>query len=154
MSRGIPGPFTLTARSQTQGRGSHGRQWISDDNGGLYYSLAMSEFDPRIHSNLTIEVAKRCQRIIHSLWGLPITIEWPNDLILGNKKMGGILVESTIGSSGQPGCCIIGIGLNINQTHFPDPIDTIATSLRQYDGHVRSLSDLANELTKELVGWL
>lgn len=154
LAAGVASPIPITASRQTAGRGSHGRQWMSDDVGGFYYSLALSPFFSENHTNLTIQVAESCQRVIASLWGHAVDIEWPNDLIISGKKMGGILVE-TVGGGKQGGAHgIIGIGLNINQRQFPELLRPVAISLFQLDGIDRSLELLKSTITKELLGWL
>ncbi len=149
-----PGSVAITADRQTQGRGSHGRVWHSEDAGGFYYSLAIPSIRPELLPTLTVAVAERCQKVLQDLWEISVDIEWPNDLILNGKKVGGILVE-TVTSGNAPGPCgIIGIGLNINQDRFPDDLRAVAISVKMVDGKVRSLAKLKENLTKELLAWL
>jgi BirA family transcriptional regulator, biotin operon repressor / biotin---[acetyl-CoA-carboxylase] ligase len=105
----LPGTIAI-AKTQTAGRGQRGRKWDSDE-GGLYLSLAISPnlLAINIHQ-LTIGIA---WGIAHQLrqQGLPVLIKWPNDLILANRKLGGILTQTRIaGDKIQD--AIVGVGIN------------------------------------------
>ena len=154
LANGLDGPIAITADRQTAGRGSHDRTWYSEDRGGFYYSLAVTPLDPNSVSDLTVRVAQSCQKVIAELWGIVLEIEWPNDLILNGKKVGGILVEIVTGGKSGRGHGIIGIGLNINQRQFPELLRPVAISLIQTDGVERSLTQLKPMMTKELLEWL
>jgi BirA family transcriptional regulator, biotin operon repressor / biotin---[acetyl-CoA-carboxylase] ligase len=104
-----PGTIVI-AKQQTAGRGQRGRKWESN-SGGLYLSLALSPNLPASDiSQLTIGIA----------WGiayqlrqqeLPVTIKWPNDLLLEGRKLGGILTETSI-YQGVVRQAIVGVGIN------------------------------------------
>jgi BirA family transcriptional regulator, biotin operon repressor / biotin---[acetyl-CoA-carboxylase] ligase len=104
-----PGTIVI-AKQQTAGRGQRGRTWDSN-SGGLYLSLAIS---PNLLASdiyqLTIGIA---WGIAHNLrqQGLPVTIKWPNDLLLDGRKLGGILTETSI-YQGIVRQAIVGVGIN------------------------------------------
>jgi BirA family biotin operon repressor/biotin-[acetyl-CoA-carboxylase] ligase len=154
LANNVSSPVAITATIQTAGRGSHGRQWESSIAGGFYYSLAMSPFNPNDYEGLTVRVAGAVQAVLLELWGIEVDIEWPNDLILSGKKVGGILVETVGGGIPGGGHGIIGIGLNINQKYFSEILRPVAISLFQWDGIERSLIQLKTKITKELLSWL
>jgi BirA family transcriptional regulator, biotin operon repressor / biotin---[acetyl-CoA-carboxylase] ligase len=104
-----PGTIVI-AKQQTAGRGQRGRTWESNV-GGLYLSLALSPNLPASDiAQLTIGIA---WGIAHELrqQGLPVTIKWPNDLLLEGRKLGGILTE-TIVCQGIVRQAIVGVGIN------------------------------------------
>ncbi len=104
-----PGTIVI-AKQQTAGRGQRGRSWESNV-GGLYLSLAISPNLPASDiCQLTIGIA---WGIAHELRerGLPVTIKWPNDLLLGNRKLGGVLTETII-YQGFVRQAIVGVGIN------------------------------------------
>jgi len=154
LANGMPGPIAISADRQTAGRGSHERKWHSDQWGGLYYSLAVSGINFAEIPDLTIRVARTCSQVVRQLYGIDLQIEWPNDLILDGKKLGGILTEMVTGGANHSPHGIIGIGLNVNQQTFPDWLRPVAISLIQRDGVYRSLIPLKQSITKELLAWL
>ncbi|MGE4170619.1 MAG: biotin--[acetyl-CoA-carboxylase] ligase [Candidatus Margulisiibacteriota bacterium] len=142
----------LSADVQTQGRGQFERIWYSADDGGLYYTLAAPNpsQDP-LPSDFTVQIAHTIVAALQKL-GLPSPeIEWPNDLILDGRKVGGILVETVVNASAKgPKYSIIGIGLNLNQAEFPKPLDVSAISFYQVTGNLTPKSEVITALTKEL----
>jgi BirA family transcriptional regulator, biotin operon repressor / biotin---[acetyl-CoA-carboxylase] ligase len=100
----------VIAREQTAGRGQRGKKWESD-RGGLYLSLAISPDLPAVNVHqLTLGIV---WGIAHQLrqQGLPVSIKWPNDLMLTDRKLGGILTETRI-ASGRIDRAIVGVGIN------------------------------------------
>jgi BirA family transcriptional regulator, biotin operon repressor / biotin---[acetyl-CoA-carboxylase] ligase len=104
-----PGTIVI-AKTQTDGRGQRGRKWDSA-TGGLYLSLAISPdlLAINVHQ-LTIGIV---WGIAHQLrqQGLPVLIKWPNDLLLANRKLGGILTQTRI-AQGKIQHAIVGVGIN------------------------------------------
>lgn len=74
-------------------------------------------------------------------------LKWPNDILLNGKKLAGILCEHIQGSSPS---VIVGIGINLNQTHFPEDIQGIATSLKLETGKEINRTDMAHNLLENL----
>jgi BirA family biotin operon repressor/biotin-[acetyl-CoA-carboxylase] ligase len=104
-----PGTIVI-AKQQTAGRGQRGRAWESNV-GGLYLSLALSP---------NLPASDVCQLTIGTAWGiahelrqqgLPVSIKWPNDLLLHDRKLGGILTETII-YQGIVRQAIVGVGIN------------------------------------------
>ena len=91
--------------------------------------------------------------VIFKLTGIQCALEWPNDIILDYKKVGGILIETISGSEKkQPRCVIVGVGLNLNQTEFPKDLVLVAVSLRQKVGRAFDKGVFVGELGEKLVG--
>ncbi len=104
-----PGTIVI-ARQQTAGRGQRGRRWDSN-LGGLYLSLAISPNLPATDAHqLTIGIA---WGLAHQLrqQGIPVSIKWPNDIMLFHRKLGGILTETRI-CQGKIQHAIVGVGIN------------------------------------------
>ncbi len=135
-------PVFITADRQTKGQGTKGRTWASDDIGGLYFSAILPE--SRFPVEEVTIVAQHIQTVVKRLANIELEIEWPNDLIFGDKKIAGILLERVRPS------IIVGIGLNINQQQFPEFLAPVATSLFQITGHTYSKTAFSLELSKEL----
>lgn len=114
--------------NQTNGRGRMGRSWISEKDMNIAVSVLIKDFKKR--KNLeTITLLTACS--LHktlSKYISNIKIKWPNDLLIDNKKISGILVEGI--SKDIIVALIIGIGININQTDFKE-LNEISTSLKK-----------------------
>jgi BirA family transcriptional regulator, biotin operon repressor / biotin---[acetyl-CoA-carboxylase] ligase len=128
------------ADEQTAGRGRGGHTWHSAAGDGLYVSVLLR---PRIALTealwLSLSTGLAVQTAIATVTGLKPDIRWPNDLLIGAKKCGGILVEtSAIASqSSAPAMlryAVVGVGINVNHKSFPPELETLATSLRRETG--------------------
>jgi BirA family transcriptional regulator, biotin operon repressor / biotin---[acetyl-CoA-carboxylase] ligase len=107
---GAPAGTIVIADRQTAGRGQRGRHWDSD-TGGLYLSLCLTPDLPaqNVHQ-LTIGIVWGIACNLRQQ-GLPVTIKWPNDLILDGRKLGGILTETKV-YQGNIQHAIVGVGIN------------------------------------------
>ncbi|MGF1567756.1 MAG: biotin--[acetyl-CoA-carboxylase] ligase [Nodosilinea sp.] len=110
MAAGAPAGTVLMAATQHGGRGQWGRQWQSP-TGGLYLSLGLKpDLEARRSAYLTLASTWGVATSLETL-GLPVQVKWPNDLVGGGKKLGGVLVETRlVGSRIQD--VVIGLGLN------------------------------------------
>ncbi len=148
-----PQDVVITADRQTHGKGQKGRLWHSDAIGGLYYTFGSRRYPIPVSEcdSLVQDAALAVIRTVSRLWNIQLKMEWPNDLILADRKAGGILVE-TMSVAGSPmfDYAIIGVGLNVNQPDFPDLLSKTAVSLFQVSGQVYDLSALIIPLSKEL----
>ena len=151
--------FCFVARHQNQGKGTDAKTWVSDE-GGLFFTLLMQlpSFTFSDTESLVRGVGLCVVQSLKELTGLgdnDLYLEWPNDVILGYQKMGGILIETVSDASDlRPKAVIIGIGLNINQEQFPDTVRFLACSLRQKTGKTYDLEQLLSQLNKDLLQWL
>ncbi len=142
----LPCPFLVVADSQTAGRGRLGRSFFSPSSNGLYMSLAVGGFDaPQDAVFITAAAAVAVTDAIISLSGKNAGIKWVNDIYLNNKKICGILAETQKTSDGFS--VIVGIGLNMTTSNFPDDISDIADSL---NANV-SREQMAAEIVKNLL---
>jgi BirA family biotin operon repressor/biotin-[acetyl-CoA-carboxylase] ligase len=115
---GKPGDVVL-AEEQTAGQGRHGHSWHSAAGDGIYCSLVLPQSPV-----LTLALGLAAHSAIFEATGQVCDLRWPNDLMLGEKKVAGILVQA-VGK-----LAIAGIGINVNQTEFPVDVAALATSLR------------------------
>jgi BirA family biotin operon repressor/biotin-[acetyl-CoA-carboxylase] ligase len=133
----------ITADEQTAGRGRFRRRWLSPKGCNLYVTYAF--FTPNIDpvKNLTQILALAAYDAAVK-WAA-VQIKWPNDLVIGQKKLGGILCEVVEAPTGWAN--IIGLGLNINmQKSLLDTIDRPASSLMEECGYSLDLASLAEEV--------
>ena len=128
------------ADEQTAGRGRSNHTWHSTAGDGLYVSVLLRPQIALIDALwLSLATGLAAQSAIAHVTNLTPDIRWPNDLLINNKKCGGILVEtSTIApQSDAPAMlryAVIGIGINVNHQSFPAELETLATSLRHESG--------------------
>ena len=116
---GQPVGAVVLAEEQTAGQGRHGHSWHSAAGDGVYCSLVL-----RQSPLLTLALGLATHSAIFEATGLVCDLRWPNDLMLGEKKVAGILVQAAGRNA------IAGIGINVNQTGFPADVASLATSLR------------------------
>jgi BirA family transcriptional regulator, biotin operon repressor / biotin---[acetyl-CoA-carboxylase] ligase len=127
--RGYPEGSVLVAETQSSGRGRLGRIWESPSGTGIYLSVILRPpLPPTELPKLTLTAAVAVLEALREVSGLAIGIKWPNDIMFGGKKLGGILTEMET-ESDQMSHVILGVGLNINTLTFPDHLTPIATSL-------------------------
>ena len=110
---------TVIAKNQTNGKGQMGATWISEKGKNLTMSVlvkdVLSSHDAIFSLNASVAIA--VVKVLQDLEIPKVSIKWPNDIMADSKKLGGILIESTLKSDGST-ISIIGIGLNCNQTNF------------------------------------
>jgi len=112
--KGDPCGTVVLAESQTRGRGRLGRLWLSPKYKGIYLSLILRpKILPGGASILTLLAAVSVCEAIKETVGFEVQIKWPNDILSGNKKLGGILTELNA-EMDKINFVIIGIGLNVN----------------------------------------
>lgn len=132
--QGAPHGTALVAKAQTAGRGRLGRSFHSPDGQGIYLSVILR---PGCHAtelmHLTCAVGVAVCNAIQSVTRLRPGIKWTNDLVIGKRKLGGILTELSLDSGGNVDFAVVGIGINCTQKvlDFPKDIQNIATSLSE-----------------------
>ncbi|MGP8252614.1 MAG: biotin--[acetyl-CoA-carboxylase] ligase [Terracidiphilus sp.] len=127
---GAPHGSVFVADEQTAGRGRGGHSWLSAEGDGLYVSVLLRLAVPAERLLLLpLAVGLAAAQAIDEVTGLAVDIRWPNDLLIGPLKAGGILVEARTESKEPPHAVVGGIGINVHQRIFPDDLATPATSL-------------------------
>ncbi len=121
----------VVAGEQTDGRGRLGHQWSSSGEKGIWMSIILKpDISPEKIQIITIMTAVVIVKAIKKLYGIDLGIKWPNDLILDNKKVCGILTEMNCETE-RVNYIVVGIGINVSlkTTDFPQDLKDIATSL-------------------------
>jgi BirA family biotin operon repressor/biotin-[acetyl-CoA-carboxylase] ligase len=122
--RGEPHGSVWLAEEQSAGRGRGDHRWYSAAGEGLYVSVLLRpRFPVSRFPLLPLAAGLAAAEAIRAIAEIPVDIRWPNDLLIGPRKTGGILVES----AGD--FAVIGIGINVHQRQFSAALDTPATSL-------------------------
>jgi BirA family biotin operon repressor/biotin-[acetyl-CoA-carboxylase] ligase len=112
---GVKEGVVVFAESQTRGRGRLGRKWISPARKGLWFSVLLRpDLRPQETTQLTVASATALRRAIQSETGLKPEIKWPNDILIGGKKVAGILTELSA-EVDRVKHVILGIGIDVNQ---------------------------------------
>lgn len=147
--KGAAEGLCIIARRQTAGRGRHGRSWVSEKDSGLYFSIILRpKVDVKHLPLITLMTGVAVYDTLKEI-GLKPDIKWVNDLLIGEKKISGILaetVETPIGIA-----VIVGIGINLTWQNFTDEIAATATSIEAENGKKTSQDQVAEILTKYLI---
>jgi len=112
--------FTIVVTgNQTAGRGQMGAKWNAEPDKNLTFSVLVRDLLLDITGifNLNVAVAVSIAQVLEELSIPALKIKWPNDILAGNKKIGGILIENSLKTGGEISS-VIGIGLNVNQKNF------------------------------------
>ena len=126
-ARGEPHGTVVAADRQTAGIGRHGHTWYSDSSGGLYFSIILRlSLTPDLLPILTMALGLATLTAIDDIAGVACDLRWPNDVLLNDRKVAGIMVQGEADAA-----LIAGIGVNVNQSEFPAELRDIATSLRR-----------------------
>jgi BirA family biotin operon repressor/biotin-[acetyl-CoA-carboxylase] ligase len=136
--RGEPHGTVVVAEEQTAGIGRHGHSWHSPPSGGLYISIIL-RLD-RVLPVLTMALGLAVARAIDA----KCDIRWPNDVMLNGRKLAGVMVQTA-----EKGVLIAGIGVNANQTQFPEELRDVATSLRIETGREYDKAELLERMVAE-----
>ena len=146
---GEPEGAVILGEEQSAGRGRAGRGWHSERAAGIYVTLLLRpKLAPVQAPLLTMMAGLSAHTAIQEQMGLTADLKWPNDLLIGGKKVGGILTEMHA-EPGQVRFVIVGIGLNVNQDKFPAELTASATSLRAASGRPQSRLELLVRLLRE-----
>ncbi len=143
----IPEGTLVLAEAQTQGRGRLGRRWISPPGVNLYASLILlPKMAIKDTPVITCLAAATAVQAVRACTHLEAVIKWPNDVLIHEKKVAGILIELGVAQK-QVNYLVIGIGINVNPDieMFPAEIRTTATSLKAEFGRVVNRNKLMAE---------
>jgi BirA family biotin operon repressor/biotin-[acetyl-CoA-carboxylase] ligase len=135
----------VVADEQRAGVGRHGHSWHSEPESGLYVSVVLRlAFPVDAFPGLTLAVGLAAREAVLETTGLVCDLRWPNDLLIGDRKCAGILLNL------EGSVVIAGIGINVNHAEFPHEIAAQATSLRLAAGREFSREELLVELLPAL----
>ena len=152
--QGAPAGTVLVADRQTGGRGRLGRTFLSPGGVGVYFSALIRPYcAPTELMHLTCAVAVAMCDAVENAFGFRPGIKWTNDLVVGTKKLGGILTELGLDpKTGRVSYAVLGIGINCGQESgdFDPAIRDIATSARMILGHEADRERLIAEMVRAL----
>lgn len=147
---GAPDGTLCVAERQTGGKGRLGRSWSSPPGAGVWMSLLLRpQVAPQDATQLTLIVGLSVCQAIRRLTGCDARIKWPNDIVIGRKKICGILTELTADME-QIHYVVVGIGINANLSEFPEELQKKATSLFLETGRKVSRAALVREVLEKL----
>jgi BirA family biotin operon repressor/biotin-[acetyl-CoA-carboxylase] ligase len=135
------------AGEQTAGRGRLGRRWCAPPETSLLCSLQLRpEVSPERLPELTGVAARACAEAIAAVTGLEAEVKFPNDVLVGGRKVAGVLAEA------REGRVVLGIGVNVNvpKSDLPTEVDRPATSLLVETGRAHDRAELLAELLERL----
>lgn len=147
---GEPEGLVLIAGEQTAGRGRLDRSWLGNPGGSILCSvLVRPKLDPEHVPLLTAAAGLAAREALAEAAGLKAELKWPNDLMSGGRKLGGILTESVIASDSVD-FCVVGIGLNVNwpAAEIPGEISEIAISVSAQLGHDADRTAILDQFLK------
>ena len=142
------------AEEQTKGRGRKDREWISQPDHNLTFSILLRKVDGKKVNIINLAASLAVAHSIENLYQLKTSLKWPNDVLIENRKVSGILLEST-SKGNQLDKVVIGLGINVNQTNFPGRYLLEPTSIRrefkQKVSRERLLSEVLNRFEEYLI---
>lgn len=131
--QGAPDGSLVIAETQNAAKGRMGRGFFAPSGSGIWMSLILKpQILPTEASMITLIAAIAVQKTLRGL-GLESGIKWPNDLVIDRKKVTGILTEMSAGPD-RVNYIVVGIGINVNMTYFPEELRDKATSLTLVSG--------------------
>jgi BirA family biotin operon repressor/biotin-[acetyl-CoA-carboxylase] ligase len=161
MSDGAPHLALVVADEQTAGRGRYKRNWVSTYGTGLAFSLILLSppFDPQLLPRLSGLAALAARDALHQKYALPVQVKWPNDILIEQKKAGGVLVEAQWDGDTLKGV-IVGIGINIapesiSPVHLPPlGLNFPVTCVEYATGHPVDRLEFLHAILQEFFSWL
>jgi BirA family biotin operon repressor/biotin-[acetyl-CoA-carboxylase] ligase len=153
IERGQAAPFLVLAERQTAGRGRRGRKWASPFAENIYYSLVLRiEGGMRQLEGLSLVVGLAVMQALRELGISAAGLKWPNDVLVGKKKIAGILLE-LVGDPADVCHVVLGVGINVNM-QMTDEVDQQWTSMRLESGKVFDRNQLVAALGERLRAYL
>lgn len=145
----LPDFTAVVAKSQTKGKGQMGAKWSSEEGKNLILSVLKNNLSlfPTDSYSLNICASLAIYDSLSAIGVPDLKIKWPNDILSGSYKICGILIENQLRES-QIKSAIIGIGLNVNQTNFPNLQN--AASLKMLLGKSYDIEELLTLILKKL----
>lgn len=145
----------VIAEAQMSGRGRQGRTWFSPPGAGLYVSVVLMPGRARANAEratslLTLMAGAALAAAVERSTGLGPDIKWPNDLLVGRRKLAGILAEGVTGAAGGVQSVVLGYGINVGPASYPPELADRATSLETELGRAVDRAALCAETLASL----
>ena len=140
----------VSADYQSNGKGRYNRTWNSEPGENLMFSVLIKDTGLLKHSSIiSLLVAVEVAKALEAYKIKDVAIKWPNDVLIGDKKVCGILAEGKL-----PEYLVVGTGINVNQKNFPDSLRRPATSLCLELKQDISVDELKNKLFNQITNAL
>lgn len=147
--KGCKSGLLCVCNAQSAGKGRLGRRWQAEKNAGVYMSMLFRpDIMPYETPQLTLVAGIAVKRVLNKISGVKAEIKWPNDVIINGRKITGILTEMSAEME-KVNYIVTGIGINVNNSDFPDEIRDKATSLYIETGRKFKRSDIIVSLAEE-----
>lgn len=141
-AKGAEDGLVVLAEEQTHGRGRMARTWVGEKGQTLMFSLVLRPpIRPTDAAKIPLIAGLALSRAVEQQTGLDARVKWPNDVLIGNRKLCGVLTEMTA-EWDRVEFIVCGIGINVNQRAFPKEIENIATSLYLQTGQEQARGHL------------
>jgi len=121
------GPVAVSCDSMSKGRGRLGRRWCAG-KGGAWVTVSAQLPAGSAQSILPIAVGARLAEWMRSRYGVDVRVKWPNDLVIEDRKIGGVLIEAVAGEETR---VLVGVGVNVANS-IPDELKPYATRLSDW----------------------
>jgi BirA family transcriptional regulator, biotin operon repressor / biotin---[acetyl-CoA-carboxylase] ligase len=152
-SAGAPDGTVVTATHQSAGRGRRGRSWLDAPGDSLLMSLVLRPpIPPGRAPQLSLVAAVAVVDALRAA-GITAAIRWPNDVMVAERKICGMLPEAVTTREGTLEHVILGIGLNVNEGEFPGSLHAVATSARIETGRPHAVDDMLEAVLASLDYW-
>lgn len=135
----------LVADNQTEGRGRRENKWFSERFGSLTFSIAMVD-DTKNSSLISLKAGIAVALAINKMTNLDVKTKWPNDIMINNKKVSGILIESTKKNNRRVLCLGVGINVNIEYEKINQELKNHMTSIKIENNDSISREKLLSEI--------
>ena len=153
IGQGVAAPFVVLAERQTAGRGRRGRNWVSPFAENIYYSLVLPVTGGmRQLEGLSLVVGLAVLNALREAGVSGGGLKWPNDVLVGNKKIAGILLE-LVGDPADVCHVVLGIGINVNMRNS-SAVDQAWTSASLEAGRPMDRNTLVMTLSESLMRYL
>ncbi len=144
--------LVVLAESQRRGRGRRGRRWLSSPGAGVLMSvLLLDEHEKLPHEALTIAAGLAVAEGVEAACALAPQVKWPNDVLIDDAKLAGVLVE--IRRVSQRRAVVVGIGLNVDATPPAGEVDRPAACLRDHLGYSPERNEIVRHILRRLDDW-
>ena len=153
ISRDCSMPALVLAERQSSGRGRRGRKWVSPFAANMYYSLALRiDGGMRQLEGLSLLIGLAVMTVLRDMGVERAGLKWPNDVLVGRKKIAGILLE-LIGDPADVCHVILGVGVNVNMQLCAE-VDQSWTSIRLETGALVDRNELAVRMSQKIESYL
>jgi BirA family transcriptional regulator, biotin operon repressor / biotin---[acetyl-CoA-carboxylase] ligase len=151
---GAPAWSAVVAESQTAGRGRQGRAWLSPP-GNLFLSLLLRPVLPPQSAGVLPLAAGVAAAEATAEWGVESQLKWPNDVVVGERKIGGVLVEASSAGSEGLEAVVVGVGLNLvlDPAAAPPALRDAVTSVQAVTGADPGVAAAAAAVLDRLAVW-